>query len=386
MNLNFLVGARGNDLTLNVTLLNMLECCNLPNPVDTLRARFGIVNPDSHIQFLAGTSASTNTLVLDDDPQLLVLIGGATRTDQIVTLTAGIESGCDPRDNVGTVRTFYQAARNLASQLFGSGGYQGKNVTIAGHSFGGGVAAALGVYLLSLGQSNRIQMITYGSPRPGGPAFAERLSRNDHTRWWNDGDQVCWLPPHADEVPTMYLVSPISLVRGCNSLCHAPSGYGLRSTGVIDSTMGNPPSDWTVMLSLYNFMVAAMVGSPAPNHGVTTYLDRMRRALANYPAPIPRPAEVAQAPLVQRPRERNATIEIGRAEIFADATSPTGQTRSYVVPTVTDPAAPRYKAAKDGQVWVIKLAGNIVGSATGKRAAKRIARSWNRSARATLPA
>jgi hypothetical protein len=385
MNLNFLVGKRGNDLTMNVTILTMLECCNLPNPVDTLRARFGIVNPDSHIQFLAGNSASTNTLVLDDDPQLLVLIGGATSAAQIVTLTAGIESGPDPRDNVGAVRTFYQAARNLASQLFGSGGYAGRNLTIAGHSFGGGVAAALGVYLLSLGQANRIQIITYGAPRSGGPAFAERLSRNDHTRFWNDQDIVPWLPPHANEVPSLYLVSPISLARGCNQLCHAPSGYGLRGTGVIDPTMGNPPDDWTLILSLYSYMTSAMVGVQAPNHGISVYLDRMRRALATYPAPIPRPAEIAQVPLIQRPRERNATIAIGRAEVFADATSPTGQTRSYVVPTVTDPAAPRYKAAKDGSVWVIKLAGIICGSATGKRAAKRIARSWNRSARATLP-
>jgi hypothetical protein len=77
-------------------------------------------------------------------------------------------------------------------------------------------------------------------------------------------------------------------------------------------------------------------------------------------------------------------MAIGRAEIFTDATSPTGETRTYVVPPVTLATDPRYMARRDGKAWVVMLGKEIVGAATGKKSAKRIARQWNKAARATL--
>jgi hypothetical protein len=384
VDLSFLVDQRNDSIEKALTLARMVQCCNMPNPVYALLGIFGPSRPDPNVAFIAGTNLQPNVIVCQDGLQLLVLLGGATVASQATNYVAGIESGLDVRDNTDTVSSIYGAARIVANQLFGYGGFAGRNVYIVGHSYGGAIGLSLGSYLGFTGTPNSISMTTFGSPRPGGPLLAGRLSRMSVFRYMNDGDIVPWLAPHADEVPTMLLVSPVSLWRGANNLCQPPSGRILRNNGTCVSGMGSPPPNWGFTLSLYQYVTNVMVGGAGPFHSIAEYVARVQAVVSQNPTPPAPVPQVAEVPLVQRPREREATIRIGEAEIFADATSPTGSTRNYQPQPVQDPAAPRYRASRDQGAWVIRLGTQVVGAATGKRNAKKVARAWNKAARATL--
>lgn len=372
------------DPVLIVELLKWVQCCNQPDPVSQIQALHGPFVPDPLVRFIPGSDARTNVITVNNPAELLVCIGGATTRAQIINLLLGIQNGPAADDVTVAVSTFYNAAKSLQNDLFGSGHWIGKRVYIVGHSFGGGVAQVLGALIQITGQAASVKIWSFGAPRAGTSAFAHRLSFLNNYRFHNAGDVVPWLAPHSDEIPTTMLTEAITLWRNCNTLCQAPSGYSLQPFGRIDPDMGNPPRDWTVLLGLARYMTSVMVGGAGPQHSVSDYLARAQQSVQNYPQPAPRPSQPEQAALTLRPRERDALIAVGEAEIFADATSPTGHTRTYVVPSVTDPAAPRYKARRDGDVWVVMLGEEIVASATGKRHARHIARVWNRSARALL--
>lgn len=366
-------------------LARWVQCCNQPNASSALQALQGPYVPDPYVRFDAGSDTSVNVLTVNNSNQLLVMFGGSTSYAQIANLVLGIQAGPSAADSTVAVSTFYSAALTMYNFIrTGFGGWNNKRVYVAGHSFGGAVAQVFAALVQITQQAQSVKVWSFGAPRPGTSTFAHRMSFMNNYRIFTTPDVVPWLAPHGDEIPTMLVTSAITLWRNCNTLCQAPTGYSLDGFGRLTPSMGNPPNDWTVTLGITRYMASVMVGGAGPGHSMQGYINWLDQAVQNYPVAPPRPIQPEQAPLTLRPRERDALIAIGEAEIFADATSPSGITRNYLPPSVTDPAAPRYKAARDGLVWVVKLGEEIVAAATGKRHAKKLARNWNKSARMLL--
>jgi len=385
MNFQFVFDHDPQDPRTSLEILRCLQYVNSPNPIQSILQRFGPAPPtDSSMLFVAGSDNQPNAVICEASNSILILIGGSTSRVQIQRFCASIESGPLPNDPLASVGYCWAAAESIRVSSLLMGGYNGKHVYIAGHSLGGAVAQVLGANLQTRFTPVDVRVWSYGAPRTGGALFAQRLSTMSNTRVVIDGDVVPWLPPHIDEVPASAIVSSISFWRGCNQLVQGPECYQTDFQGRWNPTAVRPPANWGFTLDVVNYLVNAMVGAPNANHSIGQYFNFSQIAAGLVSGPVAVPAQPAEVPYMPRPRERQQIIEIGRAEIFADATSPTGQTRTYSPPPVVDPSSPRYHAARDGGAWVVKLGAYIVGAATGKKNAKHLARTWNRSARATL--
>jgi pimeloyl-ACP methyl ester carboxylesterase len=84
-------------------------------------------------------------------------------------------------------------ARELMTQMWAAGVQLDRNQTIVltGHSLGGAVASIIAAQLQE--QLPLLELVTFGSPRPGGKRFAERLTVPHH-RYVHADDVVPHLP------------------------------------------------------------------------------------------------------------------------------------------------------------------------------------------------
>lgn len=371
---------------LNRTMTAMLQALILPNPADGIRA----VSPN---MFQAGvdemfvgnfTQRHPTYWLWASATDLFMGFSGMQNISQTLPMIASWTRPPDPPTVTGVCSVWENAWRLIFAENPATLFANKQNVYLVGHSYGGAVACAAAVFFSVATVRPNITLITYGAPRVGTFQGAQFVSRNNPTRWWLTADPVPYIPPWPNECESLAAVLPTSIRQGFGDMTQCSGGWEITATGDISSNNNTSRRVPRVWLSVGQYLS----GSDAffsPNHAIGVYNAAFAAAVAqNDIIPPDPPQPPPQPPPHNTPAQIRRILEIGEAVIEADATNPQGVTRNYAPPPVTDPSAPSYRAARDGHVWVIKLGDEIVCAATGKRAAKVLARKWNRSARAAL--
>lgn len=314
---------------------------------------------------------------------VLVGISGMHGFQQVDALVNGWNERPEPARLYGINPAFEQGAASLLAAYPAS--LRGRRkYFIVGHSYGGGVACALARFVSFFNPVPEVMLITYGQPRIGLSLGAEMVQRVGCTRFHLLGDPVPSIPPHRSESPSLAAILSRSRLAGWSAQTNNPTGWRLEENGQITQREDYGETVPDVFLTVRDYLVSTK-GFSAPNHSIVRYNNAFLAGIPATPMVPPKPAPTRpEAPETIRPRDYPRFVQIGEAAVFADMTNPAGATRNYVPPPVSTLSAPRYRASRDGNLWVIRLGDDIVGGATGKRQAKRLARAWNKSARAAL--
>lgn len=374
------------DPLLNRRLTAMLMGLITPNPVDTIKAVVpGLFVPGQDGIYAVPFTARKPSYCMWEYPGgLLILFSGMQDLSQTIGMIAAWNKPPNPPSVTGVCSAWEDAWRLIVAETAAGVFANKQHFHLVGHSFGGAVASFAAVYFGIDANRPTVQLITYGAPRIGTFAGAQAVGRQSPTRWRLTDDPVPFMPPGRQESESLAAVLTNPLMQGMSEQTQTNGGWLLSLTGDIEQnndTARRVPRIW--------LSIGAYLGGSdsffAPNHAIGVYNSAFAAAVAKNPIIPPNPPVFpVQPPPHQTPAEIRRTVHIGEAVIEADAQNPNGVTRNYAPPPVLDPTGPYYRAARDGQVWVVKLGNTIVAAATGKRSAKVLARRWNRSSRAAL--
>src|ERR1700676_549881 len=340
--------------------------------------------------FLPATSWYCDTMFIAWEGGVAIFMDG-TNGGQIPNFIVGIGEYQEANSNYGADPAFQTAAVNLLADLpvnFLAGQRQ---FFICGHSYGGAIAIVLARMIRALYEPRNLDVITYGSPRPGTLTFQRACSGINYVRWFCDNDPVPHVPPHQSECPTWHYLATRDLHDDANASVQPPEGHQINAQGIpilTEESTGQPQSiAWGITAWLTR---EQCFGSAA--HQIDYYRDRFALFDLNIVPPIPpitRPRP--EQPELLRPREQLQLQEQAVQQL--DATSlprqfimvpplplelPAPPTISPVVNPL--PGHARYHRVRHGRVWTVDYQGETICVARDKKAAKVLARNFNRAA------
>lgn len=372
---------------MNDLLCELIQALSAPNPVAAVTAiGVSIFAPTDVLTYYPATSIATAYMHCWGPEGSLILIQGAQNLSICDQLIPGTFGGVIYDGRTGASLPFQYAAETIAVSIPPSRTLAGMPLFIAGHSFGGSTAEVLALYIQSNQLASSVRCWSYGAPRPGGARFRDLMQSVDNSRFMTLSDIVPHLPPNSEDDLSIAAVLSVGQLRLANSLVQPPYGYTVDgSTGIQPARNNSVQLDFAGF-TIFGSFFGLQFTDPNAAHAISNYVLQFRSLIIAVQPQVtrPRPVPNGETPIVLTPRQMSVTVAAAEAVIRADATAPGGLTRSYVVPPAPFPSSPRYKAARDGRIWVVKLSGQIVGVSTGKKAAKKLARTWNRAARATL--
>jgi len=373
------------DPGLNYALTRLLIGLTNDNPtVGVAGESNGQIGGSDTLRYSPATSTASAWMQVNFVGGNLILLAGAETAAVAEQLIPGVFGGVAVQSTYGMSQVFADAANVILDSIPVLYGLGGKPLFIAGHSFGGATAQALGVLAQARGLGGPVRVWSYGSPRPGVELFAGFVERIDNSRFMTLTDVVPHLPPNSQDNLSLAAILTTGQLRLANRLVQTPWGYTVDAVTGITPASNNNASLNFAGFTIFGSAFVTTFGASNSAHLLQTYNAAFAASEPHYIAPTRPPPPNPELPIVQTVRQREVVVAQAEAIIRADATAPSGLTRSYVVPPALLPSSPRYVAKKMGLIWTIQLSNEIVGVGTGKRDAKSIARKWNRAARAAL--
>jgi hypothetical protein len=263
---------------------------------------------------------------------------------------------------------------------------------IAGHSYGGLFAQALGSLVQDIPIHPPTYCWTYGQPRSGNTSFRDNGGLDTFIRWFGSDDPVRYIPPHADEVPFLYVFLLTEVGQDMNRQVQGGIGMQIGPNGGIFPGNGDPGNVDSPGTDIVNWILGSQ-GYANSNHAIMEYRHRFDRAIANAWVPPPGlptnipdlPLSITNAALQQIRTREEPVVEAA----IANGTMPTisFNVNPNSVPAIpgSGPTPTRYKVRKYGRLWTVTYAGNVVAVGPGKRHAKTIRRRLNRTLATPIP-
>lgn len=158
-------------------------------------------------QVFPRTPPSPAFLWMDTGSQVVVAAAGIETTQDGLAVFA---SSLQPLVTEGSWRAsdaVLSGGRGMFGNLgdrFSSGP---RSWVLAGHSYGGSCLCALAGLLSNAGVVADLQLLTFGSPRPGDSTLRDLLTNFVVRRVMNSDDPVVRFPPHIDEAPALCLTA-----------------------------------------------------------------------------------------------------------------------------------------------------------------------------------
>lgn len=250
-------------------------------------------------------------------------------------------------------------------------------VFLTGYSMGGAVAYALAeeltVSAIPIGG-----IWTFGSPRPGGPAFQLACQPLPIRRYYNIDDPVRSIPPHFDEAWSVWPFINQFTRNKWNAQVQVSQGICIDGGGVLreDEDL-SPISGGETIFSVarYYLNLGADIISP---HLISVYIDRLQKLPDSSPInPIgpSRPRE--QLPVAPTARETEIIVDQGIV-LQENAAMVAGPPRQIFVSGPGGTKSEPYRARHRDGIWTIERYGEVYDVGPGKRRARSKARAWNK--------
>jgi len=369
-------------------LMNLRNCQALAtlygsNPTMYLRsALLGVIESNDEIGFRGLDAVCPPTAWCISGGSCAVWCAGTSGRIHVPQLLAGWNSVYDDwQTSYGASGAFYNAGRLLIDTI-GPDALAGVNkYYLFGHSYGGACMQAMAAILRSAGNPD-MRIWSYGSPRPGLFRLGTILSSATNTRFYADNDPVRFIPPHSSEVPSLTALDNWDLVRGCNTQVQCPNGWQLEADGRMVETEGNPTVLHAVAMSIIDWCMD-LNGFRSVNHALGNYIARFQAAYTTLNPVVDvetsRPREVEEVLTI---RQREQIVDVGIRDVNTVLHQEPNLNTDYVVPQLPRNSPLRFKRRKVGRIWGVKFGTDVVALGPGKRHAGKLARAFNRAARA----
>jgi pimeloyl-ACP methyl ester carboxylesterase len=214
-------------------------------------------------------------------PAVLVLAGTDSALQWIAQVTFGVGAPF-PFGTFSTNPIWMVTSSQILDRLVPFAVPVTQPLVIVGHSMGGAVGSILAARFRQAHPGRKIEVLTFGSPRPGNAQLHSILFTCRIATVVNEGDPVAGLPTNFDELPV--LLKPILALRyppGSTNWFPAPNRYRVAWDGTIGEGAAQPgPAEAALQVLLWAFTAGNFPDLSA--HLPDEYERRLCR-----PAPLP---------------------------------------------------------------------------------------------------
>ena len=213
--------------------------------------------------------------VLIVHPQYVCLASTGTTTLQ-QALVQVIQGFSAPQDfgQFGTALVWYNFANAIIAAITAANALDGRPIMLAGHSYGG---AAVMVAIAQLGllyPRTQTRYMTFGSPKPGDIRLRKLLDMAfDGLSMVNDDDWITALPPSADVMDAMTLISTFGFVPNWTKWSFPPETTFMYQSSLLKNTYPRYDS-----LAFATYITAIITTGQLPTlvpHAMSEYQKRI---------------------------------------------------------------------------------------------------------------
>jgi hypothetical protein len=244
-----------------------------------------------------------------------------------------------------------------------------------GHSVGGCIACLVARALKQANGNVQPYVHTFGSPRIGDALTADTLDPVSIWRWMNTDDPVPLLPPLIADVPALAFATPAHAWIRFSHFVHTRGGIQVDSLGNL--TPEELPTTASIgQTSNLVAWLATLDGTSNNSHSIGTYAANI---LATFPRLTPPEAQGLRfAP--EEPATHVSRQEVNAQEAASYQIVHAASERQNSA-DLTIPPRQVFRAIRQGRIWAVVFADQVVSLAPTKRSARGVARSFNESLR-----
>jgi hypothetical protein len=249
-------------------------------------------------------------IIKGDGPNIIIWGGSSSPTHGIVlAATAGDEENTLRSEFRGPT-VFVTPAESLHRRIgFDSLINEERETLITGHSYGGAIAAWIGILWNLKRGNNRFQLCTFGSPRPGNAKTLKQLSISRCVRYMSDTDVVPFLPPHNDELPFVGVLLNFVATGFQSEQEQFPIGTVVHKGGETEDRM-YPSSTPVVREKTIGDSVKILIEAALSSHLMHQYVALMRERFLLTPEGQAQIALALAVPVVDGPQRFPTLVSI----------------------------------------------------------------------------
>lgn len=242
---------------------------------------------------------------------------------------------------------------------------------LVGHSYGGSSLCALAGLLDSARVIADLQLLTFGSPRPGDATLRDELTKFTVRRIMGSDDPIPRFPPHLDEAPLLSAAAGFAVASRWASYTQPAGGMVVWPDGDLTTAQLPPQFIPVTDLSLLGWALSDR-GFFATGHQISKYTQRLKAA-AFAAAQVAGMLSVGAAP------EQAAALSPARFQAAQQGNlSPSLSPPEVVMPQGYIPPTYRAKEVKVmPNVYVVQWMGMNVLTGTNRSNARSLARGLN---------
>jgi pimeloyl-ACP methyl ester carboxylesterase len=233
------------------------------------------------------------SIVVEAPGFLLVVVSGTSNPQQLATQAIFSPTGPLPFGGYSTFPLWELAANRVIQRVTASVTNPTKPIVLAGHSYGGVVAALMAARYRQYLPDRPIRLVTFGMPKPGDSRLDRLLGQVTRSHLVDVGDYVPFVPPGLPDLAYQAAVIPVPLLAAWGRFDTASEHTTLSAAGELVTTQESTML-WPDVLAIVTAVLTSTPLPPVTAHSIDTYLARLRLAMP--PAPLfPVPAAVIAA-------------------------------------------------------------------------------------------
>lgn len=215
-----------------------------------------------------------------------ILMAGTTTPQQWALQALSGAIGIHDFGLYSTLFFWWTSALQMSERMYLAGPVDVPQVLFAGHSYGGALASIMATRARLASPSRGIQLLTYGSPKPGDSRMIGILRSVRQVHFVNNDDPVTFMPPSSSDLGTYAAFIPNAVARRWMAYTRPEGLIGLSIQGVrTDSPL--PESMYTLMLRIARQAVAGTNIEVINAHLTSEYARRIWCPAEPVPSPEP---------------------------------------------------------------------------------------------------
>jgi len=321
--------------------------------------------------FYPPSSATVGVYYGGDNNRKIMYLDGITTNQQAVNLVNGYASILGLRAILGPQAWIAENLPTYLAMMTGNHLQQPTYLDLVGYSAGGAVAQSLAYELRRRNTTMRIQVFTYGSPRPGGPLLRDSSTRMPTVRYMNAADPIPLVPPRFQDAPALVSVLPVSVGLSWSNMVHTQGGQVLYDNGTTAEDVLPPEAAMSPGTSLASWYFSLDGGLQGP-HAMSSYVNSL--LAVNERKPLPREQKLDLAGGEDDDQDNRREVNRQRDRVAQKISLSQREQNAQIV---NQPIFVLFKPVRQGRIWTVVFGDKVVCQGVREDTCRHLCRAGN---------